>query len=55
MGIRTKAEYIQHLRTVGAVLTRSTIEYDEWVIEKTSILVYPTYALCGGKEVWRAC
>ena len=54
MGIRTKAEYIQHLRGVGAVLTRSTMEYDEWTIEGTSIFLYSTYAICGGKEVWRA-
>ena len=54
MGIRTKAEYIQHLREVGASLTRSTMEYDEWTIEGISILLYPTYAICGGKEVWRA-
>ena len=54
MGIRTKAEYIQHLREVGASLTRSTMEYDEWTIEGISIFLYPTYAICGGKEVWRA-
>lgn len=54
MGIRTKAEYILHLREVGATLSRSTMEYDEWTIEGISIFLYPTYAICGGKEVWRA-
>ncbi len=51
----TRKEYEAHLEEVGAVLTRSTIECDKWTIGKAVILVYPTYATCGGKEVWKAC